>query len=308
MMPARLAQLWQFCLDALRGSGEAALLPADSRQVRPLTIVVAIMCALGCLAALGAAAGFRAADTWTSDLKSAMTVVVQNPRDDASLARAAQLVGSIEGVTRATPMSRERAKDLLKNYGTDMGATLDALPTPRLIEIGVAAKQSKVAQRVDAALKTAGYTSFVNDHSRFTGEVLRTSAVVRILALAAMTALIVAAISSIAFAARAALETRRDAVEILHLVGAQDEFVAREVQARFLRLGLVAGGIGAGVAGLIMLLGIGVFAIGATDLTSGAPLLAWTDIWILLLAPLVTAGASAWAAHIAARATLKELV
>jgi cell division transport system permease protein len=307
-MIARVRYYWRLFLMALKNSGEAALLPADSRQVRPLTIVVSIMCALGCLAALGAAAGFRAADTWTSDLKSAMTVVVQNPRDDASLARAAQIVGTIEGVTRSVAMTNERAKDLLKNYGTDMGATLDALPAPRLIEVGVAARQNKVAERMDAALKAAGFTSFVNDHSRFTGEILKTSAVVRILALSALVALIVAAIASIAFAARAALETRRDAVEILHLVGAKDAFVAREVQTRFLRLGLIAGGIGAGVAGAIMLIGIGVFAIGATDLTSGTPILKWTDIWILLAAPLVTAGASAWAAHVAARATLRELV
>lgn len=303
-----IAQFWRLFLTALRGSGEAALLPADTRQVRPLTIVVAIMCALGCLSALGAAAGFRAANTWTSDLKSAMTVVVQNPRDDASLTRAAAIVGQLEGVTRADAMSRQRAKDLLRNYGTDMGATLDALPAPRLIEVGVSARQTRVAQRIDAAMKTAGYTSFVNDHSRFTGEVLRTSALVRIIALAAVSALIVAAVASIAFAARAALETRRDAVEILHLVGAKDEFVAREVQVRFLRLGLIAGGIGSAVAAAIMLIGMAVFAIGATDLTSGAPLLRWTDIWILIVAPFVTAGASAWAAHMAARTTLKELV
>lgn len=307
-MIVRFQQFWQLFLDAIRGTGEVALLPADSRQVRPLTIVVAIMCALGCLAAIGASAGFRAADTWTSDLKSAMTIVVQNPRDDVALARAATIARGIEGVTRADAMSRERAKDLLKNYGTDMGATIDALPAPRLIEIGVAAKQTKVAERLDTALKQAGFTGAVNDHSRFTGEVLRTSALVRIIALAALVALIVAAVSSIAFAARAALETRRDAVEILHLVGAHDEFVAREVQVRFLRLGLIAGGIGAGVAATIMLIGVGVFAIGATDLTSGAPLLHWTDMWILIVAPLVTAAASAWAAHIAARATLKELV
>jgi cell division transport system permease protein len=307
-MKARLTQYWHLFLAALRGSNEAALLPADSRQVRPLTIVVSIMCALGCLAALGAAAGFRAANTWTSDLKSAMTVVVQNPRDDATLARAAQIVSQIDGVTRAVAMSKERAKDLLKNYGTDMGATLDALPAPRLIEVGVAARQSQVAERIDAALKSAGFTSFVNDHSRFTGEILKTSTVVRIVALSALVALIVAAIASIAFAARAALETRRDAVEILHLVGAQDAFVAREVQTRFLRLGLVAGAIGAAVAGVIMLVGTAIFAFGATDLTSGAPLLKWTDIWILIVAPLVTGAASAWAAHVAARTTLRELV
>jgi cell division transport system permease protein len=287
---------------------DVALLPADSRQVRPLTIVVAIMTALGCLAALGAAAGFRAADTWTSDLKSAMTIVVQNPRDDASLARAAGLVRTIEGVTRSDPMSTDRAKELLSDYGTDMRTTLDALPAPRLIEVGVAAKARDVAKRIDAAMKQAGFTAYANDHSRFTGEVLRTSAVVRGMALSTLVALIVAAVATIAFAARAALETRREAVEILHLVGAQDAFVAREVQGRFLRLGVMAGGIGALAAGLMAVLGLAITQLGATDLTSGAPLLHWYDGWILLVAPIVTGLASAWAAHVAARATLKELV
>ncbi|MEN9856183.1 MAG: hypothetical protein RLZZ157_1309, partial [Pseudomonadota bacterium] len=83
-MKAALQAFLQLCASAWRNPDDVALLPADSRQVRPLTIVVAIMCALGCLAALAAAAGFRAADTWTSDLKSAMTIVVQSPRDDAS--------------------------------------------------------------------------------------------------------------------------------------------------------------------------------------------------------------------------------
>lgn len=287
---------------------DRALLPADSRQARPLTIVVSIMCALGCLAGLSASAGLRVANTWTSDLQSAMSVVVQSPRTDADLTRAAQIVRRVQGVTRSEAMSRERAKDLLRNYGTDMGSTLDALPVPRLIEVGVTAGQTNVKADIEKALKAAGYSFVVDDHSRFTGEVVRTSTVVRIVAISALVALVIAAISTIGFAARAALETRREAVNILHLVGAKDSFVAREVQIRFLRLGFVAGLLGAIVAGLIALIGSVVFAFGASDFTSGAPLLNWTDLWILLVAPLVTACASAVAADLAARETLRDLV
>jgi cell division transport system permease protein len=287
---------------------QSALLPADSRQVRPLTIVVAIMCALGCLAGLGASAGFRAASTWTSDLKSAMSIIVQSPRGDEDLERAAQIVGRIEGVTRSETMSRDRAKELLRNYGTDMSTTLDALPVPRLIEVGVMAGQTTVKADIEEELNAAGFKVVVDDHSRFTGEILRTSTMVRILALMALSALVVAALATIAFAARAALETRREAVSILHLVGAKDAFVAKEVQKRFLRLGFVAGLWGANAAGIIALIALTVFAFGASDLTSGSPLLSWTDLWILLVAPFVTAFASAWAAELAARATLRELV
>jgi cell division transport system permease protein len=237
-----------------------------------------------------------------------MSVVVQSPRTDADLTRAAQIVRRVQGVTRSEAMSRERAKDLLRNYGTDMGSTLDALPVPRLIEVGVTAGQTNVKADVEKALKAAGYSFVVDDHSRFTGEVLRTSTVVRIVAISALVALVIAAISTIGFAARAALETRREAVNILHLVGAKDSFVAREVQIRFLRLGFVAGLLGATAAGLIALIGSAVFAFGASDFTSGAPLLNWTDLWILLVAPLVTACASAVAADRAARETLRDLV
>jgi cell division transport system permease protein len=303
-MMEKLKSLWR----QVSRESDRALLPADSRQVRPLTIVVSIMCALGCLAGLGASAGFRAANTWTSDLNSAMSVVVQSPRTDKDLVRAAQIVQRVQGVTRSEPMSRERAKELLRTYGTDMGATLDALPVPRLIEVGVTAGQANVKADIERNLKAAGFTMVVDDHSRFTGEVLRSSAIVRILAMMALVALVVAALATIAFAARAALETRREAVSILHLVGAKDSFVAREVQIRFLRLGFVAGLLGATAAGVITLIGSTLFAFGATDFTSGAPLLNWTDIWILLVAPLVTASASAIAADLAARATLRELV
>ena len=104
------------------------------------------------------------------------------------------------------------------------------------------------------------------------------------------------------------IDEDRTLVSILHLVGAKDSFVAREVQIRFLRLGFVAGLLGANAAGVIALIGSTVFAFGASDFTGGAPLLNWTDLWILLVAPLVTACASAVAADLAARETLRDLV
>lgn len=307
-MRERARALWTALIGRFAGSQGSPLLPADARQARPLMIVVAVMCALGCLAALTARAGFRAADAWTTDLRSAMTVLVTEPRDDASLARAADIVRGVEGVNRAEPMSRERAKDMLRNYRANIGPLLDELPVPRLIEVGVDGAQRDVADRIGAALVAGGVAAEVDDHSRYAGEIVRASSVLRGAALIALVSLIGAAVASIAFAARAALETRRDAVEILHLVGSRDDFVATEVQARFMRLGMTAGGLGALAAGLLAVIALAILTFRATGLTGGAPLLHWSDVWILLAAPLVTGAASAWAARIAARATLRELV
>lgn len=290
------------------GIGEAPLLPADNRQVRPLTIVVAIMCCLGCLAALTARAGFRAADNWTNDLESAMTVLVESPRDEASLNRAVAIANHVQGVQKANTMSKAKAKELLRNYGANIGALIEELPIPALIEIDLIDKNQNVTPALKSQLERAGFKIEIDDHSRYSGEIIRTSMVLRGFAILALLSLIIAAVASIGFAARAALETRREAVEILHLVGAEDSFVAREVQARFMRLGLVSGGIGALGAGILTLVGVFVMKFGASALTSGAGLLKWYDIWVLLLAPIVTAIASAIAARIAARETLQELV
>ncbi len=67
--------------------------------------------------------------------------------------------------------------------------------------------------------------------------------------------LIVAAMGiAVASATRAAVATNREIVEVLHVVGAADAFIAREFQRRFLALGLRGAAIGGGGA-------IGFFAL-----------------------------------------------
>ncbi len=292
----------------LLGIGESPLLPAEKRQARPLAIVVAIMAGLGCLAALIALTGFRAANNWTSELKSAITVLVYEPRDEGNLQKAVQIAAQTKGVTSAVIMGKEKAKVLLRNYGANIGTLIDELPIPALLEIGIEKENKIVINDLNTSLSKAGFKFEIDDHSRYSGEILRASRLMRIFALLVLAALVIASVASIAFAARAALETRREAVEILHLVGAEDAFVAREVQARFMRLGLKAGIYGAIGAAILLAIAVFVNKIGSTDLTRTASLLKWYDVWVLLTAPFITSLASAFAAHFAARETLRELV
>ena len=50
---------------------------------------------------------------------------------------------------------------------------------------------------------------------------------------------------AVTFATRGAMAGNREVVEVLHFVGADADFIAREFQRRFFRLGLRGGGIGA---------------------------------------------------------------
>ena len=62
---------------------------------------------------------------------------------------------------------------------------------------------------------------------------------------------------AVAFATRGAVAGNRDIVDVLHVVGAGDDFIAREFQRRFFRLGLRGGGIG-GAAALAAVAALGV--------------------------------------------------
>lgn len=303
-LPFELPEFWK----RLFGIGESPLLPADKRQARPLAIVVAIMAGLGCLAALIALSGFRAANNWTNELKSAITVLVYEPRDEAALQKAVQIASQTKGIKSANIMGKEKAKILLRNYGANIGTLIDELPVPALLEVGIDKNNKAAISELQSSLNNGGFKFEIDDHSRYSGEIVRASRLMRIFALLVLISLIIASVASIAFAARAALETRREAVEILHLVGAEDAFVAREVQARFMRLGLRAGIYGAIGAAVLLIIAIFINRFGSSELTQSAGLLKWYDIWILLVAPLITSFASAIAARLAARETLRELV
>src|SRR5262245_28997869 len=59
---------------------------------------------------------------------------------------------------------------------------------------------------------------------------------------------LLATVLSVAFATRAAMATNRPVIEVLHLIGAKDSFIASHFQRHFLRLGLKGGLIGGGSA------------------------------------------------------------
>ena len=53
---------------------------------------------------------------------------------------------------------------------------------------------------------------------------------------------------SVMFATRGAMAANRQIIEVLHIIGAKDGFIAAEFQRHFLLLGLKGGALGGGIA------------------------------------------------------------
>ncbi len=281
----------------------APLLPGGDVRDGSLVFVVAVLCFLACLTAIAALAANRAAEGWRSQLSGSATVIVRAKGDetpDAAAARAAETLSGVKGVGQASALEKEKAAALLEPWLGKDGVPED-LPIPRLVTVDLDPKGPASAESLDKALKAAGVDATVDDHALWMKDIMGAGRMAEAAALAVTALMAAAAAAVIAFATRAGLAARRDVVEVLHLTGAEDGFIAGLFQARFARMAALAGLIGAGGAMLVAGLARGLG--GGEGLTPVLPV-AWTD----LLAPLPCPIAAALVAALAARAVALKLL
>lgn len=281
----------------------APLLPRADARDGALIFVVSVLCFLACLTAIAALGANRAAAGWQAELVGSATVLVRpKPGEtaDAAVVRATEIVAGVKGVTQAAALETDKAKALLKPWLGDE-ELLDDLPVPRLVAIELDRRNPATASALKQALEAAGVDATVDDHQLWLKDVIRAGQTARVAAAGVFALLFAAAAAVIVFATRAALEARRDIVQVLHLSGATDGFIAGLFQLRFGRMaagaGLIGGLLAAAAAAGLRLAG------GGHGLTPVLPLV-WSDLLAAAPAPL----AAGLIAVVAARFTALRLL
>jgi cell division transport system permease protein len=278
---------------------ETPLLPVEDAREAALFFVVAALCFLAALAALSAKSTYGAARAWTAEVEGELTVTLQDV-DRRAAEDARKLIEKTEGVTSAHLLSKEEIDELLEpNFGNR--GLPDSLPLPQLIAVTADPGVADIGPTLQRILAEAGYDSAVDEHADWAGDVRRVLAITRLIALTAVALLASTAVAVIAFATHAALLARRDIVDVLHLSGARDRFIASLFERRFWVLGLRAGSVGA-----LLALGAAAAAIFAAKAHGGhAGLLPelsldYLDLVVLVLTPVI----AGLAARLAARVTV----
>ncbi|MEN0079372.1 MAG: cell division protein FtsX, partial [Pseudomonadota bacterium] len=221
----------------------APLLPREDAREAALFFVVGALCFLAALAALSARSSYDAARGWSAQVQGEMTVRLVGV-DRRGADEALQTVRRSPGVNAARLLPQSEIEALLApSFGN--GGLPAGLPLPRILSVEADPGQPDMAETLEAALSDAGIGAVVEAHETWASDVQRTLGVVRLVALSTVALLAAAAVAVIAFATHAALLARRDIVEVLHLSGATDHFIARVFERRFWVLGLRAGAVGA---------------------------------------------------------------
>ena len=226
---------------------EAQLIPRDSVAGRALVVVIAIMTFLACLTAGAALLVADASRGWRSEvLRDATIQVKAGPGDniDSLVAKAVSIASQAKGVESVHAYSKAESERLLEPW-LGNGLDLSQLPIPRLIVVRLSGQQRpEDLAALRAALASAAPQANLDDHRIWAERIGTMADAVVVLAAALFALMILAMGTAIGFATRGAMAGNREIVEVLHLVGASDRFIAREFQTHFRRLGLRGSMIG----------------------------------------------------------------
>lgn len=284
----------------------APFLPEAGGRDGALIFAVAVLCFLACLTGLGVIAADRAASGWSSQLSGEATVIVRargGETPDAAAARAAETLAGVKGVSEARALEPQKAYDLVRPWLGDV-ADLEDLPVPRLVAVTLDRGHPPTAPALSGALQAQGIDAAVDDHSVWLKDIKRAAGVVAATGAVIFLLIAGAAAAVIAFATRAGLAARRDVVEVLHLSGAEDAFIARLFQARFAQVAAIAGLLGAVAAALLAAMLR--LAGGEHGLTPALPI-AWPDLLAVVPCPLIAAVVAAAAARLTAAALIRDM-
>ncbi len=276
----------------MSSSGRDLPLAGDA-SARFLPWVAGAMVFLAALALAGALLAQTVAARWQQDLAGTLTVEVPNRAETAGPAReeaALALLRATVGVAEAAIVPRARLERLVEPW-LGVGAHLAELPLPALIEVRLARDArldlGELAERL--AEEVPGVK--LDDHALWLAGVGAVVRAVEAVALAVVALIGVLSVAAVGFAVRTGLAIHGDVVEVLHLIGARDGYIARQFARHAFQSTLKGGLIGlAAAVSLVAALAEGRGALGPLPLPEvKLSMVAWGLIGTVPLAASVVA-------------------
>ena len=229
---------------------ETPIVPRATISARALIAIIAIMTFLASLTTGVVMLVRAAANEWQADVAREFTIQIRPVAGHdikMEVVKAAVIARASAGIAEVRPYSKEETTRLLEPW-LGSGLQIDDLPVPRLIVVRITpgAAPDLAQLRQTLAEQIPGVS--LDDHRGFVDRMRAMTRAVVVLGIGVLLLVLAATVLSLAFATRAAIATNRPVIEVLHLIGAKDSFIARHFQQHFLRLGLEGGLIGSGSA------------------------------------------------------------
>ena len=234
----------------LGGDGSARFLPW----------IMGCMVYLAALALAATMGADRLADRWRSDLSGSFSIQIP-PNASSTADERDQLVrdivdavGKMPEVGSVHPVDDAEKQKLLEPWLGADGLPEDVrLPDLVVVRLRSDAPASLEAVKTRVAALAPEFT--IEDHARWQGDMLTFTHSIELLASIIIGLIAAAAVTTVIFVTKTGLSIHRRVIEIVHLVGAYDSYIAKQFLLHAMRLGLI-GGIGGTVLAGLTLIGL----------------------------------------------------
>lgn len=228
--------------------------------VRILPWIVGLMVYLATLTLAVALLISTLASDWSAGLTGTVTIHITAISDETDTEMARRVEGAIRiamktpGVdsARAVPIAQVAAL-LAPWLGEE--APIDDLPLPRIIDVQLSGSEKPDIAGLKSRLTTAIPGAGLDDHQLWRDRLLNFLFAIQAVAGVMVGLIGVTTATVVVFATRSGLAVHNEVIEVLHLIGARDEYVAHQFQSNALKLGLRGGLIGS-IGGILTLLAI----------------------------------------------------
>lgn len=289
-------------------AADRRLLP-EGRLAGPMPWVIAIMIFLTVLAAAAGLGLQTAANALRADLAGRVTIQIVEANPDLREEQSRAVVAALKsraGVKAVQRVDAAQMAALLEPWLGAQGAGPE-LPMPTLIDVDLDSAAPRAVADLRSAVVAIAPGARVDEHGRWLAPLAGLVGSLTWLSIALVLLMAIATSAVVVLAARAALNTHRATIDVLHLLGATDIQIARLFQRRIALDALFGGlvGLGAGVA-VILGLGVRLSAVGSDLL--GSIRLGW-EAWCMVIAvPLAGALLATFAARLTAVKALRRIL
>ena len=148
-----------------------------------------------------------------------------------------------EKAQEETPLQDEQLEQLIKPWLGD-GVNIKDLPVPRLIDVRL--KKNAEVDFIELAEKLAEVSpqASLDNHKLWLNKLIKFADGLKMMALSVLLLVVVVTSGAIFYSTKTSLGLHQHIIEILHLMGAKDAYVAQQYARRTAQLGFVGGVIG----------------------------------------------------------------
>lgn len=281
-----------------------------------LQIMVAIAVFLFAVTLSGVLSINAMLQNWNNSILGSLTVQIMpstNTNSEKALAetiahqnKALDLLRSLNFVEQAQPLTDKQLEQLIQPWLGD-GIEIQNLPIPRIIDVKI--KKNAEVDFIDLANKLAQVTPMasVDNHKLWLNKLIRFADGIKILALSVLALVIMITSGAIFYTTQTSLGLHKYTIEILHLMGAKDTYVAQQYAKKSAICALQGGCIGLAIAIPT------IFAIASLahqiqgGIIANASLA--TDDWLIIISlPAFAAGIAMLTAYYTVKQTLQKMM